>query len=183
MSLRYTLLGFINYKPVTGYELKKHMDNSTNFFWNAKLNQKNTTLKKLEQEEYNTSKKILQEGQPDKKIYTITEKGKTELILWLEQQITEIPMQKNPDVLKTFFSGILKKEIILDQLNQQLTLHKKQLQVYQNQTSLYVTTVIEQTGLKREGILWELVRKFGEDYEKSYIQWLENANKTIKESL
>ena len=183
MSLRYTLLGFINYKPVTGYELKKHMDNSTNFFWNANLSQIYPALKKLEHEGYITSKKILQDGPPDKKIYTITEKGKTELISWLEKPITELPTQKNPDLLKSFFSGILKKEIILDQFNQQLTLHKKQLQIYQNQTSLYVKTVIEQTGLKREGVLWELARKFGEDYEKSYIQWLENVIKTIEERL
>ena len=183
MSLRYTLLGFINYKPVTGYELKKHMDNSTNFFWNAKLSQIYPALKKLEQEGYIKSKKIPQDGPPDKKIYSITEKGKAEFISWLEQPVTEIPMQKNPDLLKSFFSGILKKEIILNQLNQQLTLHKKQLQIYQNQTSLYVKTVIEQTGLKREGVLWELVRKYGEDYEKSYIQWLEHAIKTIERSL
>jgi len=159
------------------------MDNSTNFFWNAKLSQIYPALKKLEQEGYITSKKIPQEGPPDKKIYTITEKGKTELISWLEQPITELPIQKNPDLLKSFFSGILKKEIIFDQLNHQLALHKKQLQIYQNQTSLYVKTVIAQTGLKCEGVLWELVRKYGEDYEKSYIQWLENAIKTIKESL
>ena len=44
--LKYVLLGFLNYTPMTGYELKQFMDESTANFWHAKQSQIYTTLKK-----------------------------------------------------------------------------------------------------------------------------------------
>ena len=45
--LKYVLLGFLNYAPQTGYELKQAIDKSTSFFWHAKQSQIYTTLKGL----------------------------------------------------------------------------------------------------------------------------------------
>ena len=183
MSLRYTLLGFINYNPITGYDLKKHMDNSTQFFWHASLSQIYPALKKLEKDGLIKSKKIPQESTPDKKIYSITKKGKTELLTWLTKSITELPPQKNHDLLKSFFSGILNKETILEHLNQQLKLHTVQLDTYKQNTAVYVRKIIEQTGLTREGVMWELTRQFGEEYEQTYIRWLKHVIKTVEQKL
>ncbi len=183
MSLRYTLLGFINYSPLTGYELKKHMDNSTQFFWHASLSQIYPTLKKLEKEGMINSKIIPQKGTPDKKIYSITKKGKIELLNWLTKSTTDLPPQKNPDLLQSFFSGILDKETILEHLNQQLKLHRSQLEIYKQNTAIYVKKIIEQTGLTREGVMWELTRQFGEEYEQTYIRWLKHVIKTVEQKL
>ncbi len=183
MSLRYTLLGFINYSPLTGYELKKHMDNSTQFFWHASLSQIYPVLKKLEKDGLIKSKKILQESTPDKKIYSVTKEGRTELLNWLSKSITDLPPQKNPDLLQSFFSGVLNKETILEHLNQQLELHKAQQEIYKQNTAVYVKKIVEQTGLTREGVMWELTRQFGEEYERMYISWLKKTIKTAEQKL
>lgn len=183
MSLRYTLLGFINYSPLTGYELKKHMDNSTQFFWHASLSQIYPVLKKLEKDGLIKSKKIPQESTPDKKIYSITKDGKTEFLTWLAKPIIDLPPQKNHDLLKSFFSGVLDKETILNHLNQQLEQHRDQLEIYKQNTAVYVKKIIEQTGLTREGVMWELTRQFGEEYEHMYISWLKKTIKTAEQKL
>ena len=46
--LKYALLGFLHYGPMSGYELKRRMDNSITHFWHAKLSQIYTTLKDLQ---------------------------------------------------------------------------------------------------------------------------------------
>ena len=69
MSLKHTLLGFLNYAPMTGYDLKKHIDNSTQFFWHAKLGQIYPTLKRLDEDGLTESEIMPQEGKPDKKFY------------------------------------------------------------------------------------------------------------------
>jgi len=47
MSLKHTLLGFLAYGAMTGYDLKKNMDSSTQFFWHAGLSQIYPALKRV----------------------------------------------------------------------------------------------------------------------------------------
>jgi len=44
MSLEYAILGFLNYHPYTGYDLKKIFDNSVQHFWVADQSQIYRTL-------------------------------------------------------------------------------------------------------------------------------------------
>ncbi len=183
MSLRSTLLGFLYLGPMTGYELKKHMDNSTQFFWYAALSQIYPTLRKLESEGMIKSEVQPQEGKPDKRIYTITKAGRAALLAWLAEPVEELSAKKQPDLLKLFFSGVLDKKAILGHLHRQLDLHRAQLTHYEGETKAYVTQIIAETGLAREGMMWDLVRQFGEESERASIRWLEQTIETIQEVL
>ena len=183
MSLKYTVLGFLNYGPMTGYELKKHIDNSTRFFWHARLSQIYPTLKRLDEDGWTESEVMPQEGKPDKKFYAITQKGRTALRTWLDEFPSEIAPSKQPELLRMFFAGELEKESILTHLRHQLSLRRAQLQKYQIETAAYVENVIKETGYEREGVLWELTRQFGEEHENMYIAWLEQAIQTVEEKL
>lgn len=183
MSLKYTLLGFLSYGPQTGYDLKKHMDNSTQFFWYAGLSQIYPTLKKLAEEGLVEATVIPQEGKPDKKIYLITEAGRATLMDWLAEPIDALSPTKDPALLKLFFSGALDKEAVLAQLRRQLALHRTQLAYYQHETAAYVEQVIAETGFTREGVMWELARQFGEEYERTWIRWLEQAIEAVEHKL
>ena len=183
MSLKYALLGFISYGPQTGYDMKKIMDNSTQFFWHARLGQIYPTLKGLAEDGLVEATVIPQEGKPDKKIYFITKAGRGALMDWLAEPIDELPPIKNPALLKLFFSGALDKQALLAQLHRKLVLHHTKLMHYQQETAVYVEQTIAETGLVREGVLWELTRQFGEEYERAYIRWLEQAIETIEQEL
>ena len=39
MSLKHALLGLLNYRPMTGYDLKQRFDHSISHFWSANLSQ------------------------------------------------------------------------------------------------------------------------------------------------
>ena len=183
MSLKYTLLGFLSYGPQTGYDLKKHMDNSTQFFWHARLSQIYPALKKLAEEGLAEATVIPQEGKPDKKIYFITEAGRATLMDWLAEPLGKLSSTKDPVLLKLFFSGVLDKETVLAQLRRQLALHRAQLTLYQQETAAYLEQIIAETGLAREGVMWELARQFGEEYERAYIRWLEEAIEVVEQKL
>ncbi len=183
MSLKYTLLGFLSYGPQTGYDLKKHIDNSTQFFWHARLSQIYPALKKLAEEGLVEATVIPQEGKPDKKIYFVTEVGRTMLMDWLAEPMDKLPLTKDPALLKLFFSGALDEETLLAQLHRQLALHRAQLAHYQQETAAYVEQVIAETGLTREGVMWKLARRFGEEYERTYIRWLEQALEVVEQKL
>ena len=104
MSLEFTILGFLNKGPKTGYELQKKIEKSINHFWTSTQSQIYRTLNKLAEDALIVSEIHYQDEKPNKKVYTITERGKDELIRWLSSPIN-IPNHRNPFLVQLFFSG------------------------------------------------------------------------------
>ena len=180
MTLQNVLLGFLNLGPLTGYEVKKLLDQSTQAFWHAGLNQIYPTLKSLEDMGLVSSEIQPQEGRPDKRLYRITADGKAELLDWLSEPIRDLPPTKNLGLLKLFFAGYLDRDRILLHLRTQLDLHEQELRRYQERVKPLITEVVARTGLKREGTMWELVRQLGEAHERTYIEWLQRAISAVE---
>ena len=175
MTLQYVILGFLNLGPLTGYEVKKLLDQSTQAFWHAGLNQIYETLKSLTTIGLVSSEIQPQEGRPDKRLYRITADGKAELLEWLSEPIRDLPPTKNLGLLKLFFAGYLDRDRILLHLRTQLDLHEREFRRYQERVKPLIAGVVARTGFKREGTMWELVRQLGEAHERTYIDWLERA--------
>ncbi len=179
--LKYTLLGFLNYQPMTGYELKQRMDNSTTHFWHAKQSQIYITLKALEEQGLATSTVEEQAERPDKRIYAITPQGQAALRQWLAQPEMELSPKKETMVLKLFFSAQLDKETILTQLRLQRDLHRQQLAYYREVSPQMIRQAAEEfPGLEKDARLWEATRRFGEAYEALYVRWLEETLQWIE---
>ena len=79
MSIKHALLGFLSWRPFTGYELKKMIAGSESLYWSGNNNQIYTTLVQIHQEGLVTNEVQQQEHYPARKVYTITEKGLAEL--------------------------------------------------------------------------------------------------------
>lgn len=101
---RYALLGMLNFGPMSGYDLKKIIEVSISNFWNESYAQIYPILKQLAQEGLATSHVEQQTGKPDRHVYTITEKGRSEFQRWLAEPV-EMQVQRNEMLLKLFFGG------------------------------------------------------------------------------
>ncbi|MBW1868666.1 MAG: PadR family transcriptional regulator, partial [Deltaproteobacteria bacterium] len=142
--LKYAILGFLKYRPHTGYEIKQTMDKSTGHFWHAKQSQIYTTLKnkKLEEGGLVASHPEPQESRPDRRVYTITESGSKELQEWLSQPVTKLDDSKVILLLKLFFSGKEDKETILTQLRLQRSLHERQFELYKTEPTDFIEEIV-----------------------------------------
>jgi DNA-binding PadR family transcriptional regulator len=182
--LEYALLGFLNYRPMTGYNLKQNMDGSTSHFWTAKLSQIYITLKALESKGWVRSSVQVQTERPDKRIYTITSEGKSNLQKWLAEPLTEVTSQKNMFLLKLFFAARTDKETVLALLHLQKTLHQGQAEFYRTQSHDLIQGIVQQNpALEKDGMFWEATRRFGELYEEMYLAWLTETIHTLEEKL
>jgi DNA-binding PadR family transcriptional regulator len=94
MSIKYAILGFLSQAPLTGYELKKLFAESATLHWSGNNNQIYRTLVDLHKENLVTKEVQYQENHPPRKIYTITEKGLSELKQWV-LSTPELPQLKN----------------------------------------------------------------------------------------
>lgn len=182
--LKYALLGFLNYRPMTGYELKQNMDGSTANFWNAKLSQIYLSLKALEQEGWVGSTIHEQADRPDKRIYTITPQGKANLQKWLVEPLTGLTEHKDVFLLKVFFAAQIDRESVLALLHVQKNLHQRRAESYRTTTRDLIQGILKQSpSLKNDGVFWEATRRFGELFEETYVNWLTETIRTIEEDL
>ena len=180
MSLRYALLGFLNLGPMTGYDLKKQLDRSTQNFWHAGLNQIYPTLKKMEDEGWITSVVEPQDARPDRVLYHMGETGRQEMMEWLAQPLAELPRGRHAGLLKLFFAGYLEWDEALTQLRAQLELHRDQLAAYDETRRMIAAVAVQEPRLERAAVFWELVRDLGEKNERMYVDWLEAAIETVE---
>jgi DNA-binding PadR family transcriptional regulator len=101
----YSLLGFLLYGDMTGYDIKRCMSMSTANFYEASFGSIYPSLRKLEQCAWVTMKESAAGGKL-RKTYSVTEAGKKAFRQWL----TVPPdISKGPSVLllKLFFLGTL----------------------------------------------------------------------------
>lgn len=115
MSLRFALLGLLAVKPASGYDLKRAINRSTYFIWNATGPQIYNTLHKLREEGYVTSRSLAQKGKPDKHIHTITASGKAALKEFMSEPI-RASVTRDEVLLRIFFGNFASKSIIKREL-------------------------------------------------------------------
>ncbi|MCD1258388.1 DUF4180 domain-containing protein [Paenibacillus athensensis] len=79
MSIHFALLGLLSCRPLTGYDLKKIIQESPFMYWSGNNNQIYKALVELLDEGQVTCEVQQQESAPPKKVYTITSSGLSEL--------------------------------------------------------------------------------------------------------
>lgn len=118
MSFNYAILGLLNTKPMTGYDLKKIIQNSSFLYWSGNNNQIYKGLLHLQNMELVTNETLHQNGAPSKKIYTITALGKKELRKWILESTKEPPEFKKDFLIQLACSSNLETDEIIEMLNQ-----------------------------------------------------------------
>lgn len=118
MSLKHGILGLLTYGSMTGYELMKVFNESLTFFWNAQTSQIYRELDTIEKKGWVNSKYIVQEDKPNKKLFTISDKGKEELVRWVDKHSAKDMMKiRDSMTMRVFFGSegdidALKRELI-----------------------------------------------------------------------
>ena len=112
---QYAILGLLNIRPMTGYDIKKYIENTIGYFWNENYGAIYPMLKKLCQEELITKKEIENDTTPNSKLYTITDKGNYAFINWLKAKVNKEKIRDELS-LKLFFGSNLSVEENINRL-------------------------------------------------------------------
>jgi DNA-binding PadR family transcriptional regulator len=179
MSLMHAILGFLSYAPRTGYELKTEcFDQSVAHFWPADQSQIYRTLDKMTEQGLTESRLEIQEDRPNRKVYHITEAGRTELTHWL-QTFHPLPDHREPFLVQLYFAAELPNTKILALIQQQAEAHQQVLDTYE-QIEIPSPDSITDVKWKRWLILAGLTLDMGKRLEKMYGEWLDYARETVK---
>lgn len=112
--LEYIVLGMVLDKALTGYDIKKYIENGIGVFYKASFGSLYPALKKLTQKGYLTMYEQPQ-GNRQKKFYQITEEGKKVFFEWLTEPLNLLD-GANVHLAKIYFFDRLKPDIREQQL-------------------------------------------------------------------
>lgn len=182
MSLKHGLLGLLNYSAMTGYELGKAFQDSLSFFWQAQPSQIYRELNKLEEQGHLSSIIEYQTDKPNKRIYSITESGKAELVEWLAQSNPNELMATRSEVLmRLFFSAAKKPEDALTDLKKVEAVYKSYAaQLMQLNQVIDSYKAIVQSDM--DALYWDLTADFGYAYANMCSEWAERCVKRLEEA-
>ncbi len=179
MSLEYAILGFLNYHPYTGYDLKKIFDSSIRHFWAADQSQIYRTLARLTGQGYAEMEKVPQDDRPDRKIYSITEAGRAEFMKWLSGPPPQVDTRTAP-LIQVFFAGQLPDEEILAKFEGYTAILHAILDQYE-QIPSQITPYQQEIGSPREHFFWMLTLDNGIRSMRASLAWAENVIEQLKQ--
>lgn len=179
MSLEYAILGFIQHKPLSGYDLKKVFDTSVQHFWPADQSQIYRTLNKLTTQGWAEMEVIEQSDRPDRKIYHITHAGREELRRWLGGPFpTE--SSRSASLVQVFFMGQLSDEEILAKFESAAAYFREILAVYQHVPDQF-GDLVRMVNSQREVFFGLLTLELGIKTMQTQLEWAESVIQRIKD--
>jgi DNA-binding PadR family transcriptional regulator len=177
MAIAHAILVSLIDCPASGYDLAKKFEASVGFFWKATHQQIYRELTKLEDQRWISAEVISQENRPDKKLYSVTELGKQQLIEWMTQKSE--PAAIKDDLLVKIFAGYLVPEpTIIEELEHHRKLHEEKLRIYQDIEQRYFQNP---QALPQEAKFHYLTLRKGIGYENDWIAWCDEAIELLKQ--
>jgi PadR family transcriptional regulator, regulatory protein AphA len=176
MDIKYAILGFLSWRPFTGYELKKMVSESTGFHWSGNNNQIYTTLVQLHRDKMVTGEVQHQERYPTRKVYSITDAGLDDLKKWL-LSAPELPQFKKSFLIKLAWADQLdgvELNGILEKYEYEL-----QMQLLMMREQSRRGAWINPARTPREKYIWGMIAK---NYIQSYeaeLAWLRQLKRDV----
>jgi PadR family transcriptional regulator, regulatory protein AphA len=115
-TTRYAILGLLTIQPMSGYDLRKHLGESLNFFWAESNGQIYPTLKKLMADEWIIPIETQQCGRRTRQQYALTPVGRNQLKKWLAKP-PHIQPPRNELILKLFLGRSAQNGALLQHVN------------------------------------------------------------------
>jgi DNA-binding PadR family transcriptional regulator len=171
---KYAILGVLSIMSGSGYDIKKFCDKTIKHFWNENFGHIYPVLAKLHKE--NLIEIAETTGTRNKKIYTITNKGRNEFKNWLLEPVDYNP-PRSELLLKISFGNQIDKNKILALINEYRTNNIDNLKIYKALEKPY----LEDNKAKKDTqyYYWLASLRYGIILTEAKIKWCDETIKNI----
>jgi len=166
------LLGLLAIEPMSGYELGQAIRQTVGHFWNESYGQIYPNLRKLATGGFVGCKTERQKGRPERRVYSIREKGRERLAEWLAvPPQPEIP--RNELLLKLFFGERVSTRILVEYVESMANERRSVLKTLEQ-----AEEEIDKNRHYAEAPYWRMAAHFGQMEMKAHLEW---ADETLAE--
>lgn len=179
MPLEHAILALLEYRPMSGYDLKKFFDVSIAHFWSATQSHIYKALDGLEKKGWAESQLIQQEGKPNRKEFHITDEGRAELRQWLT---TPLPLDQVREgwLIQIFFSHFSSNEEIAALIEARMDEIRAQVKTLHADAQAAIDENAKNLGIERARELWQITLDYGIDYYQAELAWLEKTLERVR---
>jgi PadR family transcriptional regulator AphA len=124
-------LGHFGDAEVSGYDVKKFVDNALGYVWAPSKTHLYAVLRRLVDAGLATRRDVTQSSRPNKQLYRITGRGRDVVRAWLDTPETEPDPDRSIFILKFFFGSQAGREQLLAQLRAFRDLYASRLDAYE----------------------------------------------------
>jgi len=164
------LLGLLTLGPMSGYDLGQNVRASVGHIWSESYGQIYPNLKKLAAAGLVSSRTEKQKGKPDRRVYSITQKGRDQLIQWLgTPPQAEIP--RNEMLLKLFFGSQIPASILIAYVERMVQERRALLERFHRVEH----EEIAEHKNRREAAFWRMTARFGQLEMEAHLRWAEET--------
>lgn len=180
MALKHTILAFLSRQPMSGYDVAKEFaEGFGSCFWKASQQQIYAELTKLEQQGSVTYEAIPQPGRLDKKIYSITKKGRQELLDWLTKPCEPTAIREDLGVMG-LAGHLVSPQVVIRELERRRQLHLETLQQAKQLDEQFAQQI---DSLDLKDLYMHLIIRRGIRYQEDWVAWCDEALGAITQRL
>jgi len=167
------LLGLLTIEPMSGYDLGLTIRGSVGHFWNESYGQIYPNLRKLANDAFVSCKTERQKGKPDRRIYSITGKGRERLAKWLAvPPLPEIP--RNEMLLKLFLGAQIPAQVLIGYVERMAEERRALLELLERVEREEIDKNQRYPGAP----YWRMAAHYGQMEMRAQLRW---ANETLAE--
>jgi DNA-binding PadR family transcriptional regulator len=177
MSIKHVLLGFLDWMPLSGYDLKKKMAEVPSHYWSGSNNQIYRTLVGLHRDGLASVAIEPQAEAPARKVYALTEAGRSELRQWL---LSAPPL---PEIKNHFLIQLAWVEPLSDEeLDTLLAQYEEKLQI-----EILMLAERQRRGplspqrTRREAYLWDAIDARWRAFYENERDWVRQVRSTLRD--
>ncbi|MDA7027348.1 PadR family transcriptional regulator [Bacillus sp. CLL-7-23] len=119
MKGKHVILGLLMEKEDSGYDINETLKTVFSHFYDGSYAMIYPTLRKLEKEGEIEKKVVIQEGKPNKNVYSITQKGIQEFDKFLQSPIKDDVLQSDFHV-RMYFGEYVTNEQVMDWIQKEI---------------------------------------------------------------
>jgi PadR family transcriptional regulator, regulatory protein AphA len=164
----WAVLGLLEQRPRSGYDLKRAVDRMIRHFWAASYGQIYPELRRLEEAGWIDGSDGSR-GARSRRVYSITARGRTALLEWFHGNETRIEL-RDESLLRLFFADMLPSDQALELLEVRGEGYRQML--------AYLVSLDDGTGPDPPYI--DLVYRWGLDYCRWGIAWCEQQKHRLR---
>lgn len=171
MSVRYAILGLLHYRPMHGYEIKRHIERHFGHMWTINDGQIYPNLKNLENEGLIALSHVgpSEKGGPTRKLYAVTPAGRSDFARWLERDEESRMFLRDPFLMKFIFFGFGDPHQAVAILDRQIAQYEEQFRRREQHVARW----------RERGRYVRLIAELGVEFNRIYVAWLKKARLEI----
>jgi PadR family transcriptional regulator AphA len=169
------ILGALSICPMSGYDIRKFVQQHLGYFWKESYGQIYPMLKRMHSRGLVQVRVERQSGKPNRQVYSLAVAGSAEFEKWLAEPPAP-PSPRNELLLKIFFGHRGRPHDAIRQVEELRSTHQRLLQEYVRVGKWLHTANAKHPGLP----YWLMSLDFGERFSQMQVEWSESSLRELK---